>query len=811
MLQNYFFIALRNLRKSPGLSTIKIIGLSIGVCGCIVVFLLARLELSFDRYHTKGENIYRVYTTFTGVWEGSNHAVPLPFANAFREQATGVEAVSQVITEDFNVTINEGGSGKEFPMPNASAFIDTNYFKIFPDYRWIAGNPSVLNNSFATVLTESKAKAYFGNMNMSEIIGKRVIYRDSLETTVAGIIADPSENTDFNFTNFISLGTIKSSWMKDEDDFEEWGSVSSRWMCMIRLADGTSTEKINELLVKMAKQGDERSKSPGETRTTFTHYNLQPLNDIHFNSKLGTWDNGRASTSMGTIEALVGIAVLLLLVAVINFVNLETAQAMRRSREVGLRKVMGGTRTSLITFFVAESFVITFIAVVLALPLAKLCMMFFSEFLPKDLSINLADPLVWMYVIILTAIVAVLSGIYPALVLSSYQPVVALKASHASDRSGSAFLRKVLTVFQFTFSQALIAGAMIIGLQITWMLNKDLGFNKEAVVNVQAPWWEPKAKRDVLFNEFNKLSFVEAASRNSRPPIWTGYNSTTVTYNDGKADIPLTVYNNSGDTSYVGLFQLKFVAGRNIQADDSLREMIVNEMYAKKIGVDPIDLVGKDVKTNRKTFHIVGVLKDFHHASLHTTIEPWFYVHQSGEGTMSLRLSRGTDLTKAVEQLKEAGKNVYGESANEMSIRFMDETVENFYKSERRISKLANTATALAIFISCLGLLGLASFTAIQRTKEIGIRKVLGASVSNIVTLLSKEFILLVAISFVIAVPIAWYAGNQWLDTFPYRMDLAVWIFLMAGAISVFVALITVGLQATKAAVVNPVDSLRYE
>jgi putative ABC transport system permease protein len=805
MLRNYFVIAVRNLVKSLGLSSIKIVGLAIGVCGCIIVFLLAKLELSFDKHHTKGENIYRVYTEFTGVWQGTNHAVPLPFPAAFRERSTGVEAVAHVITNDDNVEIGE----KKFVKPNPLAFVDSNYFKVFPDYRWILGDPKVLSNPHTVVLTESKAKKYFGDNDITSIIGKRVTYRDSLDVTVAGIVADPIENTDFNFTEFISLSTIQASWMKENYEFDNWGNVSSSWMCMIRLSNGTRPEKFDDLLATMAKEREVMDNKDGKV-TTFTHYRLQPLSDIHFNTKLGTWDNGRSSTSITTIEALVAIAVLLLLVAVINFVNLETAQALRRAREVGLRKVMGGTRASLIVFFIAESFVITFVAVVFALPLAKLCMIFFSEFLPKDLSLDLAEPLVWVFVVGLTSVVAILSGVYPAFVLSSYQPVVALKANRGSDRSASAVLRKILTVFQFTFSQALIAGAMIIGLQITWMLNKDLGFTQNAIASINPPWWEKESKRLLLKNELEKLSSVELISQNSRPPAAFGYNTTTLVYNDGKNDIPLSVSQVQGDTSYVRLFGLRMLAGRNINAGDSLNEIIVNEAYCKKIGLLPIDMVGKDVKRGNGTvYHVVGVLKDFHHAPLHREIAPLYYEYGNNSGVMSVRLTRNADLKSSMDDIKAAAKNIYGDS--EVEVQFIDEIVQKYYESERRISKLANTATALAIFISCLGLLGLASFTAIQRTKEIGIRKVLGASVTSIVTLLSREFIVLVAISFLIAVPIAWYAGNQWLDTFPYRMDLAAWIFLVAGVISVLVAIVTVGFQAMKAAVVNPVDSLRYE
>jgi putative ABC transport system permease protein len=805
MLRNYFVIAVRNLVKSLGLSGIKIIGLAIGVCGCIIVFLLARLELSFDKHHTKRENIYRVYTQFSGVWDGSNHAVPLPFPAAFRERAIGVEAVAHVITNDYDVTIGD----KKFVKPNPLALVDSNYFKVFPDYRWILGDAKVLSNPHTVVLTESKAKTYFATDDVTSVIGKIVIYRDSLEVAVAGIVADPPENTDFNFTEFISLSTIQASWLKDNYDFNEWGSISSSWMCMTRLADGTSPAKLDELLDKMAKEKEVMSNETGKI-TTFTHYKLQPLSDIHFNTKLGTWDNGRSSTSIATIEALVAIAVLLLLVAVINFVNLETAQALRRAREVGLRKVMGGTRASLVGFFVAESFVITFVAVALSLPLAKLCVMYFGEFLPKDLSIDLMDPIVWLFLLGLTLVVAILSGIYPALVLSSYQPVVALRAGRGSDRSGSPVLRKVLTVFQFTFSQALIAGAMIIGLQIAWMLNKDLGFKQDAIVTMQPPWWEKPSKRSLLRNEVEKLSAVEMVSQNSRPPAANGNNSTTLIYNNGKDELPFSVNVMTGDTSYVRLFDLQLLVGRNVYPVDSLNEIIVNEALGRKIGLAPIDIVGKDLKRGNGTlYHVVGVLKDFHHAPLHKEIEPMYYEYGEDRGYISVRLAKNADLKSSVDDIKETARSIYGES--EVEVKFIDDVVQKFYESERRISKLANTATGLAIFISCLGLLGLASFTAIQRTKEIGIRKVLGASVSSIVTLLSREFIVLVVISFAIAVPIAWYAGNQWLNTFPYRMDLAVWIFLVAGVISVLVAVVTVGFQAIKAAVVNPVDSLRYE
>jgi putative ABC transport system permease protein len=812
MLKSFFTIALRNLVKSPGLSGIKVISLCIGVCGCMIVFFLARLELSFDKHHTKSDNIYRIYSRFSGDYEGNNRGVPLPFPSLFSDRATGVDAVSQVLTYNWNVSVDNNGTQTKFPSPNKIAFVDDNYFKVFPDYRWISGEPNALRNPYSVVLTESKAKIYFGDKDASNAVGKSLTYSDSLHVTVAGIIADPAYHTDFDFTDFISLPTARITWVIGKEDFERWGNINSSWMCMIRLTDGTPTSKIEEILTSLAKEKDERdAQAIGQKITTFTNFSLQPISDIHFNTEVGTWDEGRSTTSAGTIEALGAFALMLLIVAVINFVNLETAQSLLRAREVGLRKLMGGTRWSLVTFFVAESFVITFIAVALSVPLAQLCIIFFSEFLPKELSVDLLDPVVPMFIVGLTAFVSIISGAYPALVLSSYQPVVALRGNRNNDRSGSAFIRKILTVFQFTFSQALIAGAMIIGLQISWMLDKDLGFSREAVVTIQPPWWEKSVKRGMLKNELEQLSEVDMVSQNARPPSAGGSSSASMVYNNGQEDIAMTVYFSGGDTAYIRMFGLQLVAGRNVQPVDSLMEVIVNEMYCERLGLEPIDMIGKDISSlnRKKRYHVVGVVKDFHHVSLHKTLEPWYYASQGNSYFISARLAKGTDYVAGLDKIKAASKKIYGDS--EAQITFLDDAIQKFYENEKRISKLANTATALAIFISCLGLLGLASFTAIQRTKEIGIRKVLGASVTGIVTLLSREFILLVIVSLVIATPIAWYSGNQWLDTFPYRMNITIWLFLGAGAISVVIALITVGFQAVKAAVVNPVESLRYE
>ena len=811
MLKNYLTIALRNLLKSPGLSFIKIFGLGIGVAGCMIVFSLGRLELSFDKFHTDGDKVYRIYTRFTGVYEGVNAAVPLPFPAAFRERAKGVEAVSQVITDNLNVIIPEpSGNQRAFATPNYIAFADSNYFKVFVDHRWIVGSPKSLDDPFSVVLTESKAKVYFGVLDLSHIIGRKVIYRDSLEMTVVGVISDPPGNTDLNFTDFISLSTTQRDPLKQEFNYKNWDQISSTWMCLFRLSSNADITEINKLLQVIAKERDDRAARTLQSLTTFDSFVTQPLSDIHFNMELGTWDHGRSSTSIGTIKALIAIALLILVVAVINFVNLETAQALRRAREIGVRKVMGGTRGSLMLSFLVESLMVTGIAVLLALPLSRLTRIFFSEFLPKDLAIDLTDAYVFVFMISITAIVAVLAGIYPAMVLSSYQPATTLRMNTFSGRPGSALMRKVLTVFQFTFSQVLIAGALIIGLQIAWMLDKDIGFTHDPVVNIQTPWWEKKSKRTALRNELAQLSFVSMTNQNTRPPVSQGRNTTTLIYNNGKEDIPLTVNVSEGDTSYLKLFGLQLIAGRNIMPADSLMEIVINKTYCSKLGIMPIEVIGKDVKTGGGQFyHIVGVLDDFNFRSLHHAIEPWLFRHKINQSIISVRFAKNTNISNAIDLITKASKRIYEDQ--EVEIQFMDDIVRKFYENEKRISKLANTATGLAIFISCLGLFGLASFTSIQRTKEIGIRKVLGASVNSIIAMLSHEFLVLIVISLAFAIPVAWYAGNEWLNTFPYRMELGIWIFLVPGATSVVVAFIVVGLRAMKAAIASPLDSLRCE
>jgi putative ABC transport system permease protein len=810
MFKNYFTIALRTLIKNPLFSFIKISGLTVGVCGCLVIFLVARFELSFDKFQPDADRIYRVYSEFTGTFKGFNSGVPNPLPPTIKQEFTGLEAVSHFQTWDAKVKAIKASGAQTFDETDI-IFANPEYFSVFNHHEWLAGTANNLSTPFTVAITESKARKYFGSENPLEAMGKLIVYQDSLEVTVVGIVKDVKEITDFEFGDFISFGTIEKSWLK-ETFSEDWGSTSSNSQCFIKLLKETPLANVEAQIPLLIKRGKESLKKPdGLSGTAFK---LQPLSELHYNSALGTFDNGRATANLSTLYALIITALLLLCIASINFINLETAQTVKRSKEVGLRKTMGCTRAGLVKHFLLESTILVTISLLLALPLAELSLLWFNEFLPKGLGLSFSDPATWLFLALTLIVVVILSGLYPAFTLSSYQPAQALKNQIASGRNaGSAFVRKVLTVFQFSFSQALIVGTLIVGWQINFMFNKDMGFEKEAIVTFQTPWWLQDNRSEVLKNELLQLPEVALVTRHNLAPASSNSHGSSLTLLEGENERPFNLQRRTGDTSYLSFYKIPLVAGRMVQASDSAREYVVNEAYCNKMGYAPHDMVGKFIKgeKGKNNSVIVGVMRDFNFSSLHRAVEPLFFAYQKNQKGFSIKLNAGVDggMTTAIERIKGTWTKIYPEAPFEYA--FLDEQIKKMYESEKRISKLSTTATALTIFISCLGLFGLATFTAVQRTKEICIRKVLGASVAGIVSLLSKEFLLLVVIAFAIACPIAWYGGTQWLGSFAYRIDLGWEIFAIAILSSLLIAFVTVGFQAMRAAMANPVESLRSE
>ena len=544
---------------------------------------------------------------------------------------------------------------------------------------------------------------------------------------------------------------------------------------------------------------------------------LQPLADIHFNTDYGVFDESRQAHKP-TLYALLAVAGFLLLLACINFINLSTAQASQRAKEIGIRKTMGGQRGQLAFQFLNETFLLTVMATGLSIVLAPFLLKVFSDFIPKELHFSLTrQPEIIPFLLTLIIAVSLLSGIYPALVLSGYKPVLILKnqAFSGSAKTRAAWLRKSLTVSQFVIAQVFIIATILVGRQISYALNKDLGFKKEAIAFFGTPYNRPKTQRDVLLQKLNAIPGIALISHSSAPPASGGVNTTDAKYNDGKKEVKTEVQVLLADTNYLRLFHLNLLAGSNIPQCDTSNALIINETYARILGFsDTRKAVGKRVNWNSANLPIVGVIADFHQASLHKPIKPLAVINGMNDAfnfniALQPQNADGTAWKATIAQIEAAYKSLYPE--DDFSYEFFDESIARFYTGEKNASRLLLWATGLAIFISCLGLLGLVIYITNQRTKEIGIRKVIGASVLQIVTLLSRDFLKLIGIAIFIALPIAFWAGQKWLENFAYKAALSWWIFAAGAAALLFVAVAVLCLRAFKAATANPVESLRSE
>jgi putative ABC transport system permease protein len=730
-----------------------------------------------------------------------------------REQFTGIESL--VHFEVFRPKVTLPGSQEVFDTPTAMAITDTSFFTVFNAYEWIAGSPDVLMRPHEVVLTERSAMRYFGSADPDQVMGKQLIYRDSLEVTVGGLVKDLPFNTDIDFSDFMGVVTVEQSWLKKSLYYEptDWTSVNSSTQVFFKLSPGTDIAHIQEQIPVLTKAYEENS-TWGNTTNQFS---LQPLSDLHFNSDTGIFDHTkRAPAHLSTLTALMAVAVLLLVIGAINFINLETAQSLRRAKEVGIRKVLGSSRATLVAQFISESLLITLFAVVLALPLAELSLRYFSEFVPEGVTLRIIEILPVLLALVLG--IGILAGLYPAVVLSSFIPVRALKSqSHADIKySSPAFLRKALIVFQFTFAQVLILGAFVVNKQLSFMINKDLGFKKDAVIYFDGPWWEKSDKVQALKNELAQIAEVEQISMSDAPPSYPGWSSSYVTFKENNQDIQLNAYRKFGDSNYIDFYGIQLVAGRNLQPSDTVKEFLINETMSRMLGFEnPEEAIGHKLGYgNDKTYPIVGVVKDFHIQSLHKAVEPVMLANEEKNFScfnLKFPISENgiVNLTSGLKKVEAAWKKIYPEAPFEHY--FLDETLRNFYKAEQRTAKITNLATALAILISCLGLFGLVSYTTLQRTKEIGIRKVLGASVNQIVFLLSKSFLSLVLIAFVVGAPLAWYFSESWLKGFTYRITPGFGLFAITALAGLLIAFITLSAKTIQAAQANPADSLRTE
>ncbi|MFC0771779.1 ABC transporter permease [Terrimonas alba] len=821
MFRNYFSVAFRNLKRHKIFSLINISGLAIGISAALVIYLIVQYEFSFDTFHKDGNKIYRIVSKieFPDLTI-NNSGVPVPTAKAVRNEATGIDVVTNfIIGNAFKVSVPLAGAQSPAVFKNQQGIIyaDEEYFTLF-QYDWLAGHAqTAMKDPFQVVLTESRLKAYFSTLSPNDVVGRTIYYDDSVKATVVGVVKDLTKPTDFAFKEFISRATAENTGIKNHWGWEEWGSINSASQLFIKLKSGTKPAQIEKQLAAL--RNKYRQRRPQEPEKDDTQHFLQPVNDIHFNPHYDAMNQRQASKP--SLYGLLAVASFLLLLGCINFINLTTAQASARAKEIGIRKTIGGAKKQLIVQFLSETFVLTILATILSVIITPGLLNVFSDFIPPGVSFASLNRLhVWIFLVLLMLLVTLLSGFYPAWVLTKFKPVTVLKnqAYSGTAQIRKAWLRKTLTVTQFVIAQFLIIATLVVSKQVHYSLNKDLGYKRDAIVFFNTRWNffsdQKDNRRFVLQEKLKAIPEIEKLSLAGSSPASTNFSTTTMKYKNGDKLIETMVEVKYADTAYFDLYKMKLLAGKNLQQSDTAKEFVINETYVKLLGFkNPADAVGKLIERDHFV-PVIGVIRDFHANSTRHPIKPLAY-SAAAENSYTFHIAlkpRGADAElwkRALAKMEKAFKEIYPE--DDFEYKFYDESIASFYKTEQNISSLLRWSAGLCIFISCLGLLGLVIYITNTRTKEIGVRKVLGASVAQIVSLLSKDFLSLVLIAFLIALPLAWWAMHNWLQDFAYRTALSWWVFAVTGAGMLLIAMLILSIRTIRSAIENPVKALRTE
>jgi putative ABC transport system permease protein len=813
MFRNYFKIAWRNISRHRTYAVVNVLGLSLGICACIVIYDVTSYELSFDTFHPGKERIYRVMGDVTESTGNKLHFARVPFAlsNICRENLSDLEGITGIIPYNAKISI----PGKDKPAAQFESMIrgtnfistviaDPQYFDIFK-YEWQTGNASTaLEAPYTVVLTESKARQYFGSGPLDKMIGRQVIYEDSLKVNVSGIIKDWDKNTDLAFTDFISAGTLQNSFLKNNISLNSWNQEDMSTWTFAKLRAGASATRVNEQIAGLV-----RIHTDSQVRLAVW---LQPLSAVHFNGDV--IENTIRTAHLPTLYSLIGIALFILTLGVINFINLSTAQSIQRAKEVGVRKVLGSKRSGLVLQFLTESFVLVLFSVLLATVLARPVLFEFRSFIPNGVSFRIFEPATMLFLILVIIFTTLLAELYPAKVLSSYPPAISLKGPGAERGGEKWLLRKTLIVFQFAVSLVFIIGSMVIADQLRYTREKDLGFTADAIITLETSSSDSLSKIGVLAQKIRQLPGVNKVALQWLSPMTENSRGMKLKFKSSDLN-DFWVTQVAGNEDYIPLYQIKLLAGRNLTKSDSVNEFVINEKLSELMGnKSPEDAIGKTLYWNDKPYPVVGVAADFHTKSLHDPITPLCIINRRDrESALAIKLlSKGVGaetVNSTLSQIQKAWKQIY--PAADFNFRFYDKSLALLYEKDQQTAALVNTSMAISIFISCMGLFGLALFTVKKRAKEISIRKILGASIGSIAMMLSLDFIVLIIISLFIASPVAWYFMNQWLQGFAYRIHISGWVFIFAGATAIWIALVTVSFQSIKAAIANPVKSLRAE
>jgi len=802
MLKNYFKIAFRNLKQNKTYLFLNVSGLAVGIAASLLLYTVILFELSFDNFHQKKDSIYRIGSEFHNQ-DGVEYsdAVSFPVGPAMRMDFPQIKEVASIFKQDGMITIpGSGGPPKKFNELHFY-YTEPQFFEMF-DFEWISGDAvSALKDPNQVVLTQETAEKYFGDWKSA--LGKTIIYKNSYPYTVSGILKNIPVNSDFPLSLVVPYSAIKRTGLNNS--LNDWVSIYGGSYTFVVLPRELTVESLNIQFKDFAKK---HKPAAYAQEIPFA----QPLTEIHFNDEFGNFNDRVFSKTL--IRALALIGIFLILIACVNFINLATAQAVNRSKEVGVRKVLGSNRLQLGLQFLGETTLITSLAVVIAIGLAQLTLPFLNQLLHTRMTIDyISNPGLIIFILMVSILVIACSGVYPAIILSGFNPVTALKSKITSRMIGGISLRRVLVIVQFAIAQVLIIGTLTVVSQMNYFRTASLGFDKAAIVNVQLPHDSlSKSRFNYVRDQLKTNPDIQQVSFSYASPSSESNWNSDFNFDHNPKTTSFNANLKWADVDYFKTYNLEFVAGRPYVHQDTVSEFVVNETLLNKLGItNPRDAIGKEISfwDGRKVGNIVGVIRDFNSYSLRqpmaaVVLGTWKDLYR----TINIKIRPGAE-KKVLPQVEKLWTEAF--PAYAYQYQFLDETINNFYRQERQLSALYKIFAGIAVFISCLGLYGLVSFMTVRRTKEMGIRKVLGASPVNIVYLLSREFTLLILLAFVISGPIAYYVMQQWLQNYTYRISIGVSMFVFAVLGSILVAWITVGQRAIRAAGVNPVKSLRTE
>jgi ABC-type antimicrobial peptide transport system permease subunit len=799
MFRNYLTAALRNLLRERTSTLLNIAGLTLGIAGSIILFLIVRNGNSYDHYHSKFDRIYRIVTESKGNnGDTFTQGVPPILSDAFRNDFPEAEEVAFTSYRRGSMVsvVQRNGQLKKYEEPTGVVFTQSSFFKIFDRPILIGSSDKGLDEPNNAIISRRWAIKYFGK---EDVVGEILRY-DNNDFKISAVMEDFPPTTDFPFELMLSYITIEKSMEKGG-----WSGISDSDNCYFLLKEGELIDKVDQRMSAFAK----KYIGIGDNGSAGSNFLIQPLAEIHFDMRFGNY-NKRMPQAASIAFTVIGI--FLLITACINFINLTTAEVIKRTKEVGIRKALGSSRAELIIKYLLETSLVTIAAVFLAISIAQLALGFLNPFLELSLSLDVVTDLtLWGFLIFITVIVSLLSGLYPAIAVSSLRPVMALKNQVSGTPLSGTNFRKGLVVLQFFISQFFIISTIVIAEQMNFMLSQDIGFNKDAIITVPIPVADGSndpGKMRALKNEILALPGVERATLNATPPSANSVTGTDFKIVGNEDDFKTQIKPIDGD--YLEVFGVEVIAGQGLLDSDTINGLMVNERLAKIAGFDNIDeIVGKEIELSGQHLTVKGVVKDFNTTSLEKPIEPVIlFTNINDFRKLSIKL-KPTDIEETLLAIQAKWSQIYPEYI--FSYNFLDEQIYNLYRGERKMSTLLTIFSFIAVFIGCLGLFGLVTFMANRKTKEIGLRKVLGASVQSIMLLFSKEFVKLLLIAFLIAAPAAGFMMHTVLQEFAYRIQLGPVVFLAGLSATFLIAFLTVGYRSFKSASANPVDSLRSE